>query len=172
MPSVLIETGFLTNPKEENFIGSNDGQTTMANAMFAAFENYKRDLEGVALSPSPDKQTSSIIIEQVDDKIIKPIENDIPNLEEKNDGVIFSIQIETAEAPISLTHSKFKGLPVSEYKQDGFYKYTAGNFANDFKSANKYKNKLRELGFNHAFVVAFKNGTRINLEKAIKLSNK
>jgi hypothetical protein len=40
----------------------------------------------------------------------------------------------------------------------------------DFKSANSYKAQLREQGFQHAFVVAFLNGERINLEKAIKLA--
>ena len=46
MPSVLIETGFLTNPNEEIFIGKATGQNKMANAMLAAFEKYKRNIEG------------------------------------------------------------------------------------------------------------------------------
>ncbi|MFM7683820.1 MAG: N-acetylmuramoyl-L-alanine amidase, partial [Bacteroidota bacterium] len=56
MPSVLIETGFLTNPTEENFLGKNEGQEKMANSMFKAFENYKNQLEGKAViseNPSP-----------------------------------------------------------------------------------------------------------------------
>lgn len=163
MPSVLIETGFLTNPSDENFIGTSDGQNAMANAMFTAFENYKKDLEGVQSKPGQ----------------IKPVETEIKQQEivqsaSQNEGekLVFSIQIETSEVAIPLNHSKFKGLTVDEYKQDGFYKYTAGNFEKDFKAANIYKNELREKGFQHAFVVAFLNGERINLEKAINLSNK
>ena len=66
----------------------------------------------------------------------------------------------------------FKGLKVFEYEQDNLYKYTVGEYIMDFKSANNYKTQLREQGFQHAFVVAFLNGERINLEKAIKLAEK
>ena len=64
------------------------------------------------------------------------------------------------------------GLDVSEYQQNNLYKYTVGNYENDFNTANNYKNLMREKGFQHAFVVAFMNGERINLEKAIKLAEK
>lgn len=46
MPSVLIESGFLTNPKEEKFLGDKDNQRTMAEGIFRAFRDYKRELEG------------------------------------------------------------------------------------------------------------------------------
>jgi N-acetylmuramoyl-L-alanine amidase len=65
---------------------------------------------------------------------------------------------------------RFKGYEVAEYKQDNLFKYTCGNFKNDFKSANAYKSELRQKGFSNAFVVAFQNGERISLEKAIKLA--
>jgi N-acetylmuramoyl-L-alanine amidase len=45
MPSVLIETGFLTNPKEEDFLANDANQTKMANSIFKAFENYKHEVE-------------------------------------------------------------------------------------------------------------------------------
>ncbi len=162
MPSVLIETGFLTNPNDENFIGSSEGQNAMANAMFTAFENYKKELEGVQVKPNQIKNTP---IEK-QEEVISQTNSD------QTDGVVFSVQIETSEVPLSLNHPKFKGLVVAEYKQDGFYKYTTGVYTKDFKAANAYKNELRGNGFQHAFVVAFLNGERINLEKAINLSNK
>lgn len=46
MPSVLIETGFLTNKGDEAFLNSPEGQATMANALLAAFSEYKALLEG------------------------------------------------------------------------------------------------------------------------------
>jgi N-acetylmuramoyl-L-alanine amidase len=45
MPSVLIETGFLTNPNEEKFLGNITGQVNMADLMFNAFENYRNQIE-------------------------------------------------------------------------------------------------------------------------------
>ncbi len=46
MPSILTEVGFLTNPEEEKFLGSEKGQFYMASAMFRAVRKYKDEQEG------------------------------------------------------------------------------------------------------------------------------
>jgi len=48
MPSVLTEIGYLTNPEEEHFLGSEKGQNFIASGLFRAFRQYKDDLEGVS----------------------------------------------------------------------------------------------------------------------------
>ncbi len=48
MPSVLIETGFLTNSKEERFLASDQGQDYMASAIFRAFRDYKQEVDAMA----------------------------------------------------------------------------------------------------------------------------
>jgi N-acetylmuramoyl-L-alanine amidase len=45
MPSILIESGFLTNRQDENFLNTSAGQNTTASAIFTAFRAYKRQLE-------------------------------------------------------------------------------------------------------------------------------
>lgn len=45
MPSVLIETGYLTNATEEEFLASEEGREQMALAIFQSFEAYKRHME-------------------------------------------------------------------------------------------------------------------------------
>lgn len=47
MPSVLTEIGFLTNPEEEQFLGSTKGQDYIASCIFRAFREYKDEIEGV-----------------------------------------------------------------------------------------------------------------------------
>jgi N-acetylmuramoyl-L-alanine amidase len=45
MPSVLVELGFLTNPKEARFLNSDRGQTYLASALFRAVRTYKGQYE-------------------------------------------------------------------------------------------------------------------------------
>ena len=45
MPAVLIELGFLSNPTEARFLGSEQGQVYMASAIFRAVRDYKEQYE-------------------------------------------------------------------------------------------------------------------------------
>lgn len=50
MPSILVETGFLTNAKDEVYLNSKQGQQNMASTIFLAFKEYKEDIEREANS--------------------------------------------------------------------------------------------------------------------------
>ena len=45
MPSVLIESGYLTNPDEEDFLRSDEGQDEISTAIYKAFVLYKQEIE-------------------------------------------------------------------------------------------------------------------------------
>ena len=160
MPSVLIETGFLTNPTEEKFLSDSTTQRKMARSMFTAFQKYKSELEGVDLEVVENSENLS-----TDKNKSSESQVDLPS-----DKVVFRIQVETSREKLALTNPKFKGYTVYEYEQDGLYKYTIGIHIQDFEGANDRKKQLREEGFQHAFVVGFLNGERINLQKAINLA--
>jgi N-acetylmuramoyl-L-alanine amidase len=187
MPSVLIETGFLTNPNEEKFLGSKDGQVQMANAMFRAFKRYKNKLEGISDEISTTVGNNNSPVNKEDEKKddsenknnLGKNPNSATNTNSNSsntlsndpiDKVVFRIQFDMSDKPVPLNSSRFKGLSVLEYKHENMFKYATGNFVNDFNGANAYKNEVRKLGFNTAFVIAFLNGERINLEKGIKLA--
>lgn len=51
MPSVLIETGFLSNRGEEQFLATPEGQAQIAHAILMAFNEYKAELEGLPAPP-------------------------------------------------------------------------------------------------------------------------
>lgn len=161
MPSVLIETGFLTNAEDEKFLKSSASQDEMANSMFIAFQKHKNELEGTNIKTQPKENKEEVILVEKEKEPVK-----------ENKEVTFMIQIETSDSKVPLTSSRFKGLEVFEYKQDNFYKYAVGNFINDFAAANSYKNELREKGYQHAFVIAFQNGERIALDQALKIVKK
>ncbi len=45
MPSVLIESGYLTNPAEEDYLRSEEGQDEVSDAIYKAFAQYKQEIE-------------------------------------------------------------------------------------------------------------------------------
>lgn len=161
MPSVLIETGFLTNNKEENFLNDPVNQIKMANAIFKAFQEFKSEIEGVnALVENG---------EGFEEDVKREDESPFSEVEEQEGVVYFKVQVETSRDPLKLTDERFYGVRVDEYEQNGLYKYTAGLFEEDFSSANDLKKEMRDKGFEHAFVVAFRDGKRIPIGEALKL---
>ncbi|PZR37754.1 MAG: N-acetylmuramoyl-L-alanine amidase [Azospira oryzae] len=47
MPSVLIETGFLSNEKEEGYLKGEEGQDLIASGIYRAFKEYKTQVEAI-----------------------------------------------------------------------------------------------------------------------------
>lgn len=45
MPAILVETGFISNPDEEDYLNSNDGQKEICEAITNAIKRYKYTLE-------------------------------------------------------------------------------------------------------------------------------
>lgn len=45
MPSVLVELGFISHPKEEEFLLSDQGQDYLASALYRAFKDHKTNIE-------------------------------------------------------------------------------------------------------------------------------
>ena len=163
MPSVLIETGFLTNKIEEAYLMDTLNQTIMANSFLDAFSSYKTYYENGIVNPIA-----------VDCTKVEPPTVNIYGLNEgeiNEKDVIFRVQIETNTKKLKPINKRFKGLPVWMYFDRGFYKYTVGAYES-FNDANAMKKELREKGFENAFVVAFQKNDRINLEKAIKFAKK
>jgi len=87
-------------------------------------------------------------------------------LEEK-DQIIFKVHLISSPAKLSTESSFFKGLgPIEEIKISETYNYMAGK-SNDFNQISKLLETARN-NFPDANLVAFKNGRKIKLEKAIK----
>lgn len=56
MPSVLVETGFLTNSLEEKYLTSSKGQDELARSIYNAFKAYKLSIDGGQPSGSEAKK--------------------------------------------------------------------------------------------------------------------
>ena len=155
MPSVLIELGYISNPSEETYLLSDKGTTDLANAIYRAFINYK----GNSSKIKPTTITSNTRQE-----ITTPKEKET----KETSKIKFKIQILASDRVLPQNSKQFKGLkPVSWYKENGLIKYTYAE-DEDYNKILKIKKKIVDPKFKDAFIIAFKNDTKININKAIK----
>ena len=85
----------------------------------------------------------------------------------KTDAPVFKIQFLTASAKLSSNDKRLKGLQsVDYYVENGTYKYTYGA-STDY---NAVRSKLKSVTskFKDAFIIAFKNDKKVNVNEAIK----
>ena len=162
MPSILIECGFLTNPKEEDFLHSEKGQDYLASAIFMAFRTYKGNFEGASL----EKKVAEPMIGEKENtsKILEP------KKEFSAEKVLFKVQIGTYSEPM-LNDALFKEINAEEEILNGIFKYYVGNETNKL-AIDKLKLKMKEKGFKGAFVIAFFKGYQISTKEALSLQSK
>jgi N-acetylmuramoyl-L-alanine amidase len=163
MPSILVECGFLTNPKEEEFLHSDLGQDYIASAIFRAFRSYKQNIE---ISAEGVNEKSIDVVDSLYKEVVALKTNKI-----KNDlNLLYKIQIGTFLRSM-LNNNQFTDLNVEEEKINGTYKYFV-DAGNSKIEADRLKMNLRNLGFKGAFIVAFLDGKQISTKEALNLQNK
>jgi len=156
MPGVLVELGFLSNPSEEQFLLSEDGQVFMASAIYRAFKAYKQDYE---------QENYTEVEVQVKQEVK-------PDVKTKASELEYRVQFYTSPTELPSGSSKLKGIAdVSNYYHNGLYKYTSGHFST-LDEAVKQQALIRKKGYGDAFVVPFLNGDRITAKEAEDIENK
>ena len=79
---------------------------------------------------------------------------------------IFKIQILTGRTRIKTTDRQFKGLAdVDCYEEGGMFKYTVGA-STDYNAIARQRREILDK-FPEAFIIAFKNGQKMNVNEAI-----
>ncbi len=170
MPSILVELGFLTNKEEEDFLNTEKGQDYMASAVYRAFKEYKLEREQVVIE-EPKEETPEKVIESNQVVEIETSNlNDLIAYNKVGNDAYFQVQIMTSSQKIKKSSPDFKGLKIDEYFSNGLYKYAAGR-TKDYKEIKKMQQILRDHGFQGAFIIALKNGKRIDLHDALSQNN-
>lgn len=172
MPSVLVELGFLSNKREEDFLNTENGRVYMASAIYRAFKNYKIQMEGVDTSLKGGAKKKKVVkkstpVKKKDSKGVAK-----KSTAKKNSNLIFKVQIASSKTKIALKPANFKGVKnVEEYKTKGIYKYTVGN-KKKFKEALALQREMRKNKYKDAFVVPFYKGKKISLKEAFEIMKK
>lgn len=168
MPSILVELGFISNPEEERYLNSDAGTTTLAKGIYRAFLAYKREheirLTGSSQTIVPENKATSKAEAQdeVREKTVKA-----EKAQTDAGSPVFKIQILTSSRPLAANDKRLKGLKgIEHYQEGGLYKYTYGS-STDY---NKIMRTKRDIApkFKDAFIIAFKNGKKMNVHTAIE----
>lgn len=182
MPSVLIELGYITNPNEEAYLLSSNGSSMLAQSIYQAFVNYKANKKtsspGVLTSSQPvEEEEEDIVIEEPTAADTQPVQTaqtaqpkEISQSSKSNTSSkpVFKIQILTSDKVLPKNSRQFKGLsPVDRYKEKGIYKYTYGE-STDYNKILRLKRSKVDAKFKDAFIIAFKDGEKMNINQAIR----
>lgn len=163
-PSVLVELGFVSNISEEKFLSTGEGRDELADAIFKAFEAYKRDYDRKSgITPA----AGSPVVNRDSDNVAKET---IKVQEVPSDNVIFKIQLFALERLLQNNHSAFKGLKnVTYYKEGSFYKYTYGE-STTFDEIEKTRKEIAGK-FPSAYIIGFRGDKKITVSEAIKANS-
>ncbi|MDD2513804.1 MAG: N-acetylmuramoyl-L-alanine amidase [Proteiniphilum sp.] len=146
MPSILVELGYISNRQEEKFLKSSSGQTTLANAIYNGFREYKRehDKKSYVFNSNP----------------TSPVTGDAVSSADRPGDKEYRVQFLTSSRKYGKGSKVFKGLdPVDHYVENGLYKYTYGSTG----SQSQINRTLREVrrSFKDAFVIEMVDGQRL-----------
>ena len=165
MPGVLVELGYISTPDEERYLLSEAGTDALAKSIYQAFITYKEQ-NGVLMT----KKTSSKSAAKAQTKATsKQQVKKTASAAKVSTGEkpVFKIQILTSDKKLSANNKQFKGLsPVNYYQEKGLYKYTYGESI-DYNKVLRTKRQI-SAKFKGAFIIAFKNGKKMDVNQAIK----
>ena len=84
-----------------------------------------------------------------------------------SDGPVFKLQILASSTKLKLTDPQLKGQKQADcYQEGGLYKYTLGS-SEDYNEISQLR-KTQLTNFPQAFIIAFKNGQKMNVQEAIR----
>ena len=172
MPSVLTEVGFLSNQTDRSYVTSGKGQSEAARALFNAFSEYKRKVEGRA---------NVVMLREAETEPVRKGSGrtPAPELQEKGepdtrlvgqepyDGVLYYVQIGFLGSRKPLNDRVFKSYRnrVTEKREPGRgYRYLVGG-VRDYDAIVKIQSEARKE-FPDAFVVAYEGDKRIDVKTA------
>lgn len=158
MPSVLVEMGYITHSREEDYLNSTQGQEYIASAIYRAFKEYKKTIES--------KSNYEIEVDTINQPRVYSREfNKIGS-----DSAFFHVQISASSSPVEPTNPIFFNYTdIIELQSNNMYKYAVGKFT-DYKQARQHL-KTVQYQFPDAFLIATKNKKLIPVKDAIKINN-
>ena len=170
MPSCLIELGFITTPDEENLLNDESRIDAIAKAIYEGFAKYKNKYDKRVTIPyrSQASEGNGIpsIVPDSYKRTVAPVKKQTP-ASVKSDAPIFKVQILVSSRVLRKGDAHFKGEETYDsYQESGMVKYTIGASAN-YNEIYQLRKSLLDK-FPEAFIIAFKNGKKYDVNQAIR----
>ena len=167
MPSCLIELGFITTPDEERLLNDNAKVDDIAKGIYEAFAKYKNKYDRSVSVPyrAANRQESTL------PKIVPDSYKAVPAAKKAvpapKDAPVFKLQIFVGNRNLRKGDAHFKGETEFDSFQEGnLVKYTLGASTNYNEIYRLRKEKMEK--FPEAFIIAFKNGEKYDVNQAIR----
>ena len=167
MPSCLIELGFITTPDEERLLNDNAKVDDIAKGIYEAFAKYKNKYDRSVSVPyrAAERQESTL------PKIVPDSYKKAPAAKKAvpapKDAPVFKLQIFVGNRNLRKGDAHFKGETEFDSFQEGnLVKYTLGASTNYNEIYRLRKEKMEK--FPEAFIIAFKNGEKYDVNQAIR----
>jgi N-acetylmuramoyl-L-alanine amidase len=172
MPSVLVELGFISNPDEEDYLNSANGQEETALCIYKAVKRYKEELERFGnfkeeIAPAPQQVVPEPTVQPVIETGYREPAPARPAAVSSH--VRYRVQLLVSDKKYTTRSSIFKKLggPVEQepviINSKRFNKYIWGNYKTE-PEAEAALRKAKRVGFRDAFVVPYKNGLRLDAQ--------
>jgi N-acetylmuramoyl-L-alanine amidase len=159
MPSILTEVGFISNAEERAYLISSSGQDEIAQNIFEAFRQYKRNVEGLpddtqsygkTYTAPAEVKTKQVAVEK---QVTTEKKVATEKKKEAKPATYYKIQFMTTSSKINTKEKKFSKMKTISYtKVDNKYKYTTGKFKSK-SEAQEYLKSVKKMGYKDAFIV-------------------
>ena len=185
MPSCLIELGFITTADEENLLNDASRVDDIARGIYEGFAQYRNKYDKSISVPYRAADTESVSVAKIvsDTKQEKPerrsedvdtaprrtAAQNKPAQQKANvaDAPVFKLQIFVSNRTLRKGDAHFKGeTDYDSYQEGNMVKYTMGASTN-YNEIYRLRKSLAEK-FPEAFIVAFKNGKKYDVNQAIR----
>ena len=179
MPACLIELGFITTADEEQYLNKAENVDKIAQGIYQAFVTYRKKYdEGFTVPYDPEMDTKASVNPVNKPQVEKPVSKpqadkpaNKPQARKTTTGSgsrpVFKVQIIASSRSLRPGSGQFKGLTgVESYEENGMVKYTYGA-STDYNEIYRLRKSILDK-FPEAFIIAFKDGVKTDINKAIR----
>ena len=192
MPSCLIELGFISTPDEEQFLNSESGVEKLGRGIYQAFVDYYKETSGGSAVVKEEivvedvkENVKAVVKEEVKSEVKPEVKSEakveakvkvdsvyvekqpVAESKQPTGAPVFKLQILASPTKLKSTDPQLKGQKQADcYQEGGLYKYTLGS-SEDYNEIYQLR-KAQQKSFPQAFIIAFKDGVKMNVQEAIR----